>query len=111
MQKVLSERKHLRLKENFVKFDNLLKEFAKKTSDDQIFPNLIVFSAGILNVITEKFALEGISSENKFFIGNQIDYETKELKNKNQLISSFTKTGKSIPEVIILFKIFIEITL
>ena len=70
---------------------------------------MIIFSAGVLNVIHEKLALEGITSENKFFIGNEIDYETKELKNKEKLINSFTKKGKNIPGVIIFFIFFIEI--
>jgi len=85
--------KSICLKERFTEFDSLLN--IHKAFEH---PNLIIFSAGVGNVITEKFLQEGFELQNKFIYANEIDYETRKIVNKDAMINAFSKNSSILPK-------------
>merc|ERR1719231_32302 len=81
--------KSMRMKENFSAFAQHVIQHCGH--------NMIIFSAGITQTITEKLRMERIPLEKVTIIANDVDYQTKRLKN-SEMITSYTKNSHLIPK-------------
>ena len=87
----VEKQKSLRLKKHFSEFYRIVR---KSKSNAPI----ILFSAGVGNVIVEKLKQDGFDLNDMVIISNFFDYESKRLLNESSNITMFTKNSDYIPK-------------